>query len=143
RRSACCSRRSTIVARLFRFVQKKLGGRRTGSNLLGSVGEAVVYAALFLVGTLLLAAVIATQVAQADSGSLGFGRGWWLLILVIGSCVVLGGGGLIWTVLNVGVSAERRSALVRRVSEIDIVHEALPRTRHYPTLPSVEGLTNS
>ena len=62
---------------------------------------------------------------------------------MIGSCVVLGGGGLIWTVLNVGVSAERRSALVRRVSEIDIVHEALPRTRHYPTLPSVEGLTNS
>ena len=41
------------VARFFRFVEKKRGERRTGSNLLGSLGEAVFCGSLFLLGTLL------------------------------------------------------------------------------------------
>jgi hypothetical protein len=55
----------------------------------------------------------------------------------------MGGGGLIWTALRVGTSAERRGAMARQASELDLVHEAVPRHKHYPTIPPFEGLTNS
>jgi hypothetical protein len=132
----------TSVARLFRFLEKKRGRRRTGSNLLGSVGEAVFCGTLFLLGTLSLSALIANQVLQPDPGSFALGVGRWLLIMVMASLVILGGGGLIWTVLRVGTSAERRNVMARQASDIDLMPEA-PRPRNYPTLPPYDGLTNS
>ena len=41
------------MARLFRFLEKKRGQRRTGSNLVGGVGEALMYGGLLLVGVAL------------------------------------------------------------------------------------------
>jgi hypothetical protein len=134
---------SSGVARLFRFVEKKRGQRRTGSNLLGSLGEAVFCGSLFLLGSLLLSVIVGTQLVQPDPDRYVFGVGGWLLILVSGSSAMLGGGGLIWTVLRVGTSLERRSALARQAAETDIVHAAVPRPRNYPTLPPFDGLTNS
>jgi hypothetical protein len=135
--------RSSGVARLFRFVEKKRGQRRTGSNLVGSLGEAVFCGSLFLLGSLLLSVIVGTQLVQPDPGRFAFGVGGWLLILVTASSVVLGGGGLIWTVLHVGTSLERRSAMASRAAETDIVHAAVPRPRNYPTLPPFDGLNNS
>jgi hypothetical protein len=131
------------VARFFRFVEKKRGARRTGSNLIGSLGEAIFCGSLFLLGTLLLSVIIATQLVQPEPEQFAFGLGRWLLILVTASSVVLGGGGLIWTVLRVGTSVERRSAMASQAAESDIVSAAVPRSRNFPTLPSLEGLTNS
>jgi hypothetical protein len=131
------------VARLFRFVEKKRGKRRTGSNLVGSLGEALFCGSLFLLGTLLLSVIVGAHLVQPNPDQFTFGLGGWLLILVTASSVVLGGGGLIWTVLRVGTSIERRSALARQASETDIVHAAVPRPRNYPTVPPFDGLTNS
>lgn len=131
------------MARLFRFVEKKRGQRRTGSNFLGSLGEALFCGSLFLLGSLLLSVIVGTHLVQPDPDRWVFGVGGWLLILVTASSVVLGGGGLIWTVLNVGTSLERRSAMATRAAQTDIVHAAVPRPRNYPTLPSLDGLTNS
>src|SRR6267142_1453166 len=135
--------RSSGVARLFRFVEKKRGERRTGSNLVGSLGEAIFCGSLFLLGSLLLSVIVGTQLLQPDPGQFAFGVGGWLLILVTGSSVVLGGGGLIWTVVRVGTSLERRSAMANQAADTDIVHAAVPRPRNYPTLPPFDGLTNS
>jgi hypothetical protein len=63
--------------------------------------------------------------------------------MMLSSFVVIGGGGIIWTVLRVGTSAERRSVLARQAADIDIVNVAVPRARNYPTLPPFDGLTNS
>lgn len=131
------------MARWFRFVEKKRGRRRTGSNLVGTLGEAIFCGVLFLLGALSLSALIVNHVLHPDPGSFALGVGRWLAILVMGSFVVIGGGGLIWTVLRIGTSAERRSALARRASDIDIVHEAVPHPRDYPTVPPYDGLTNS
>ena len=132
-----------IVARFFRFVEKKRGQRRTGSNLMGSVGEALFCGALFLLGVLSLTAVLASYLLDPDPAAFSFGVGRWLGILVMASFVIIGGGGLIWTVLRVGTSAERLSAMARQASEIDLGHQTPRRTRHFPAIPSVEGLTNS
>jgi hypothetical protein len=130
------------MARIFRFVEKKRGQRRTGSNLVGSLGEAVFFGSLFLLGTISLSALVANQLLQPDPSSFTFGVGRWLFLMLMGSFVVLGGGGLIWTVLRVGTSAERRSALARRAADIDIGDSA-PRPKSYPSVPPTEGLSNS
>jgi hypothetical protein len=131
------------VARLFRFVEKKRGQRRTGSNLVGGVGEALVYGSLLLVGVMLLTALVVNQVLAPDPGSFALGVGRWLGILVMASFVIIGGGGLMYAVLRIGTSAERRGAMARQASELDLVSETVPRPKHYPTVPPYEGLTNS
>ncbi len=131
------------MARSFRFLEKKRGQRRTGSNLAGSVGESLFCGALFLIGVMLLSALIVNQVLSPDPGSFALGVGRWLGILVMASFVITGGGGLIWTVLRMGTSAERRGAMARQAADLDIVHETIPRPKHYPTVPPFDGLTNS
>jgi hypothetical protein len=131
-----------LVARFFRFVEKKRGRRRTGSNVVGGVGEAAFFGGLFLMGTLSLSALIANQILEPDPGSFALGVGRWLLIIVMASLVVIGGASLIRTVLRVGTSAERRNVMVRQAADIDLAPES-PRPRNFPTLPPFEGLTNS
>lgn len=110
---------------------------------MGGVGEALFCGAMFLLGVLSLTALIGVQVVDPDPASYAIGVGRWLLILVMASFAVIGGGGLIWTVLRMGTSAERRGAMARQASELDLLREAIPRPRHYPAVPTYEGLTNS
>ena len=131
------------MARWFRFVEKKRGDRRTGSNWLGGLGEAVFFASLFLLGTLLLSVLLGTHMVRPDPDRFALGVGGWLLVLVTASSIVLGGGGLIWAVLGIGTSVERRHALARHAVDSDIVRSAVPQSRHYPTLPAFDGLIDS
>lgn len=131
------------MARLFRLLEKKRGARRTGSNLVGTVGEALFFGAMFLLGALALSAIIASQVNHPEPASYAIGLGFWLVVLVLGSFTAIGGGGLIWTVLHIGTSAERRNALARQAANLDLLHQAIPHPRDYPTLPTHDGITNS
>ena len=131
------------MARVFRLFEKKRGERRTGSNLVGGVGEALIYGSLLLVGVMLLTALVVNQLLAPDPGSFALGVGRWLGILVMASFVIIGGGGLVWSVLRMGTSAEFRCAIARQASELDLVQDAAPRPKHYPAIPSYEGLTNS
>src|SRR5262245_24669206 len=131
------------MARFFRVVEKKRGQRRTGSNLVGSLGEAVFFGSLFLLGTISLSALIINYLVKPDAGSYVLFAGRWLFMLLMGSCVALVGAGLFWTVLRVGTSAERRGALASRAADIDLVNEAVPRPRNYPGVPPFDGLSNS
>src|SRR5262249_16850691 len=58
------TRRSGHVARFFRLVEKKRGERRTSSNWVGQLGEATFCGCLFLLGTLLLSVIVASQIAE-------------------------------------------------------------------------------
>lgn len=185
-----------IVARGFRWWHKKRGGRRTGSRLLGSLGEALFFAILFVFGVISLTALIISQfvspVEEADGiadvdgaierpldgGSEGSrspgdlerpatgataaqaaahegrrllrvvasyrtGFGFWLMTVVLSSFVLMGGSGLLYTVLHLGTSAERRAALAKRAADIDLISDALPTDKAFPTIPSDADLTNS
>jgi hypothetical protein len=126
------------VAR-FRFLEKKRGTRRTGSNLAGSVGEALFFAVLFLlaVGTL------SSLFSAYDPAHFQLGLGGWLTVLFSSSFAILGGGGLIWTVLRLGISLERRSVIARTATELDPLSELHPQQMEYPTIPDLESLKNS
>jgi len=128
------------VARWFRIFEKKRGQRRTGSTLIGRIGEAAFFGAFFLLGAATLTHVVLGEVMHPSAT---FGLGFWLLILVLASFVLIGGGGVLWAVFHSGTSAERRSALVKRAHSIDLISDAVPMPREYPTLPADNNLTNS
>lgn len=172
-----------MAGRRFRWWHKKRGGRRTGSKLLGSLGEAIFFAALFVFGAVSLTALVVSQFVSpidpesldaasqtpslavgtmstpgevaasvvADEGrrllrvvaSYRYGFGFWLMTLVLSSFVIMGGSGLTYTLLHLGTSEERRAALAKRAADIDLISEAIPSDKAYPTLPSDSDLTNS
>ncbi|HZL89129.1 MAG TPA: hypothetical protein VFB96_12190 [Pirellulaceae bacterium] len=131
------------MPRLIRWLQKKRGDRRTGSNLVGNVGEAVFYGALFLLGVTALAALLTAHVVQPAAAWYAVGFGFWCVVLVLTSFVILGGAGVLRTAFRIGFSAERRSAMAQSANRIDLVREAVPQPKDFPTLPSHDGLVNS
>ncbi len=131
------------MAPRFRFLGKKRGERRTGSRLVGSVGEAIFFGLLFLLGALVLTSLVSTQVINPTAAIYPPGLGFWLAVTVLSSFVFIGGAGVILTVLQVGVSAERRSAIVRRAADIDLIQDALPSQKDFPSIPREANLVNS
>lgn len=135
------------MSRLFRVWGKKRGHRRSGSPWLGTVGEILFSGALFVLGTLSLTGLILTQtfnVASPFSPGLGF----WVLALVSSSFILLGGGGVVWAILHVSATRERRSALARRAAKLDLRGDGesphgRPLRPDFPNIPSDANLTNS
>jgi len=131
------------VARIFRLWEKKRGDRRTGSEFVGGLGEALFFGVLFLLGALSLAYVAVSRVITTTPQLYQPGFGFWLMVLVMVSFTLLGGSGVIYTALQVGTSAERRSAMARRAADLDLIGDALPSHREFPTIPRDANLTNS
>lgn len=133
------------LRRRYRWWPKKRGSRRTGSRLLGSLGEALFFGLLFFLGAIALGALLAAQISGSTSAMmrLGYGFGFWLLVLVSSSFLILGGGGFVFAALRVGTSRERRSALAIKAVNLDLISEAIVQPRDYPFLPSDHDLVNS
>ncbi len=131
------------MAPRFRFLGKKRGERRTGSRLVGSVGEAIFFGLLFMLGAVALTFVVSTQLISPAASIYRPGFGFWLAVTVLSSSVFIGGAGLILTVLQVGVSAERRSAMIQRATDLDLIQDALPSQKDYPSIPCEANLVNS
>lgn len=131
------------MTRVFRVWEKKRGHRHTGSQLVGSLGEALFFALLFLLGIICLTAVVTSQFLNPTPAIYTPGFGFWLMVTVLGSFVLTGGWGVVHTVMQVGTSIERRSALVRRAAGIELLRDALPSVTEYPTVPRDAHLTNS
>jgi hypothetical protein len=132
------------LTRSFRIWGKKRGDRRTGSQRLGSVGEALFFAALFLVGSFALVAESTSQIVRFAAAE-AYVSGWetWFVLPILLSLVLTGAGGLARTIMQVTASAERRSALANRARNLEILSDALPSARDFPTVPRNENLTNS
>ncbi len=127
------------MARWLRIFDKKRGERRTGSKLLGSVGEALFFAVLFLLGSIALVALVASVWMRTWPASDFF----WLTVLVLVSLILIGAGGAIYSVVHAGTSAERRAALARRARHHELIDEALPTSKDLPNVPTDDNLTNS
>ncbi|MEW4560925.1 DUF3592 domain-containing protein [Bremerella sp. JC770] len=68
--------------------------------------------------------------------------GLWVIFLVLISFIVIGGIGLIYTLLLMGTSVERRSAIASKAKTLELLREAMPATT-YPSIPNDANLTNS
>lgn len=129
------------MPRWFRVWEKKRGHRRTGARWVGRLGEGLFSGLLLLVGSVLLAALLTSYLANPQPQMLRIGFGFWLTILVLGSLILLGGSGLVRTILLIAASAERRSVLAQRTQQLEVALE-LP-TVELPTVPSDANLRNS
>jgi len=109
--------------------------------MVGSAGEAAFFGALFLFGSIALAALLAPQPLTADRG------GWtvwiWLVGMVLASLISIGAGGFVYSLLLLGTTAERRRALAKRATDLDLLAEAMPSPRDFPSVPRDVNLTNS
>ncbi|MGO8688636.1 MAG: DUF3592 domain-containing protein [Thermoguttaceae bacterium] len=216
------------MARIFRFYEKKRGNRRTGSRLLGSVGEAVFFAVFLIWGCTWLVVAFVTLVVPEwrvnhhfvpqtctvrdkrigeDRGNSGLCRpevqihytvagtpydpwvydihraysgsrpeaeaaiaayvegqryvcwydparpevavlvrgyhGWnWLVLIVPLSFVAIGGGGLVYTWLHWGKSAESRAARLRRAPR-DLLAAGGATVEALPGVPAHSDITSS
>ncbi|MEX0792328.1 MAG: hypothetical protein WD045_04295 [Pirellulaceae bacterium] len=68
--------------------------------------------------------------------------GLWGILLILPSFMVVGGIGLIYSLLLLGTSIERRSALANKANSLDFMAESLPLAA-YPGIPNDSNLTNS
>lgn len=127
----------------FRLWEKKRGARRTGSKWMGGAGETVFWVAMFLVGVMALSELIIAHWGDRQSASQGTSWGLWLLLLVFVSLIGCGLGGIVYTLLQVGTSAERRLALARRAASLAPAPEHPDSNEDFPCIPSDENLTNS
>lgn len=129
------------MPRRFRLWEKKRGDRRTGSKLVGSAGEALFFGSLFLFGSIAMAALLTPREL---AGQEPMGRLWmWLIGIVLASLISIGAVGFVYTLLLVGTTTERRRALAKRASNIDLLAETLPSARGLPNVPRDVNLTNS
>lgn len=132
------------MAKLFRLWEKKRGERRTGSRLLGGLGETLFSGAMFVIGMASLTSMIAARWwGGQEALSMAPGFGFWVVVLVSTSLIVIGGIGAVYTALHVGTSPERRSAIARRAQQLDVLHEAPQQRDQFPSVPHDANLTNS
>lgn len=113
--------------------------------MLGTLGEVLFSSVMFVLGILSLTALILSQNLSV-SPPFPPGFGFWVMVLVLSSFVLLGGGGVIWTVLHASATRERRSSLARRAASLDLRGSAEasdPPCAVYPNIPSDANLTNS
>jgi hypothetical protein len=130
------------MAKLFRLWGKKRGQRLTGWWFIGSVGEAVFFGALFLLGIFALSILIAWQVFSPETHIYGVGFGFWLMVLATASIAGIGGFGFIFRVLQVVTSDEHRSVLASQASAI-APDPRDGRREHPPMVPKLGRLTDS
>ncbi|MEW4451856.1 hypothetical protein AB1L30_04135 [Bremerella sp. JC817] len=68
--------------------------------------------------------------------------GLWVIFLVLNSFIVIGGIGLIYTLLLMGTSVERRSAIANKAKTIELLKDSMP-SANFPSIPNDANLTNS
>jgi hypothetical protein len=128
---------------------KKRGKRLLGGTLSGAVGEAFFFASLFLLGVFGLALLLfltfsdaselfpgaAAATEEVSSSELGF----WVVAILSVALMTVGGGALLFRLLRVGASDERKSVMAARVKELrnSTLEFSQPEPSTYPVMPSV------
>jgi hypothetical protein len=132
--------------KLPRFFGKKRGHRRTGSQVWGSFGEAVFYAALVAAGLGFAGLLITGSLGVgSDEQGLPWSRWWlWLFSLMIpGALLAFGAAGLVRIVRGWGKSEERRAAAEGIGNLIGSMTPHEDGGRCPPGVPACDDLVNS
>jgi hypothetical protein len=111
---------------------KKKGGRMTGWWIIGSLGEASFFAACFIVGVLGLSTFV---------NWFQVGGGFWLLVGVSSTLVILGAVGFWYGVIKVAMSDEHREAIAK--SGLLPKPKGRAKKSPPPMIPSLESFNDS
>jgi len=117
----------------------------SGWWFIGSLGEALFFATVFLLGVFLSAILISWQLVSQSTQPLRIGYGFWLFLGVCLSFAVIGIVGFWYRVLKVVTSDEHREVLAQR----GIIPEPLSGTQQpkravlAPSIPDIKRFTDS
>ncbi len=101
------------------------------------VVETLISALLLLFGVILLALSLTLAVLYSTPDGLYISIGHFVLQLMVAIALIsIGAYRITWLLWKVGVSAERRGAIVSRAGEIELVNEIRKRREDLPTVPS-------
>jgi hypothetical protein len=67
----------------------------------------------------------------------------WLMFIVPVSFVVIGGAGLLYRLFQLGASAERRAAIAKSASQLELFEDRPPPANEYPYVPDASQVTDS
>lgn len=128
---------------------KKRGERILGNAFTGVAGEAAFFSALFLVGVFGLSLILITRFAplrvpvgpaeSIPSSNLGF----WVFGTLAIAAMMTGGLSLLFLLIRVGASSERRSVLADRAGSIEMIRTPVETATKLPTVPRGAWLTDS
>src|SRR6056297_1518101 len=132
---------------------KKRGQRMLGSGLTGVAGEAAFYTLLFLIGVFTLSLLLINRFAPASvprvpSEAFSTGLSTWIIGVLSVASMLTGAGRLMFRLMRVGASSERRSAFATRAgaferSAIDLIGPASQDIAKLPSIPRVRSMTDS
>lgn len=131
-----------FMKRRLRLWGKKRGGRMSGWWFVGSLGEALFFATFFLLGVLCFTTLVTWQFLSPNTQVVRIGYGFWLLVGVSVSFIVLGTVGFWYRVLKVATSDEHREVLATR----GIVPRPIKNRQEKilpPTIPALQQFTDS
>ena len=121
---------------------KKRGGRMSGWWIVGSLGEALFFASVFLIGVLFSAILISWQLMSENTQPIKIWNGFWLFLGVCLSFAVIGIVGFWYRVLKVVTSDEHREVLAQRgILAEPSSHKS--RKSLPPTVPDLQPFTDS
>ena len=114
----------------------------SGWWFVGSLGESLFFAAIFLVGVLCFTTIVTWQFLSPSTQVVRIGYGFWLLTTVSAAGIVLGAVGFWYRVLKVATSDEHREVIAK--------HGIVPRPQQLhiksvlpPTIPLLNPFTDS
>ena len=127
------------MARFPRPWSKKRGKRIVGNAFAGVAGEVAFYAALFLVGVFGLSLILINELApesvpNVPTDALRTDLSTWIMGILSLAAIVTGGAGLVFRLMRLGASSERRSAMATMAGSIEMIG---PTNEDGPKLPSV------
>ncbi len=99
------------MKRPLRLWGKKRGSRMSGWWLIGRAGQASFFGALLLIGLAVLTIEVSWQLISPETNVYTVGYGFWLLVLVSVSFVLIGAFGFGRQVVSVAISDEHRAAM--------------------------------
>ena len=113
---------------------KKRGQRRTGVRWLGPLGEAVLFAALLLLGTYGIAMLMVGAIAPPLP---------WLVGIIPASLLLYGGLGLVELMWHSNTSTELRSAVARKAADLEQRIAANESLHALPAIPPISRVVDS
>jgi hypothetical protein len=128
---------------------KKRGKRTLGNPFAGVAGEVGFYAFLFLVGVFGLSLVLISQFApervpeQVPTDALSSNLSSWVFGILSVAAIATGVASLMFRLMRVGASSERRSDLANRARSIEVIAPSGVDTSRLPSVPKGSGITES
>ncbi len=132
---------------------KKRGQRNLSNDVSGAAGEAAFYMLLLLIGVFGLSLVLINRFAPASivnvpTEAFSTSLSTWIFGILSAASLISGAGGLIFRLMRVGASSERRSDFFTRTKAmekgaIDLIGPASEDLAKLPSVPRVRSMTDS